>query len=263
MAFWRSAFTMGALTSGCTLFTSLGGLSGDPGPLADASADAGASDAPAEANDAADASGPFCQTLSPAPRLCADFEDGVLTGFFDVVRSEPPARVVELEPQPNGSLSVRAVVGEGAGGCAYADLRLTEKRTIRELHVSFALRNGDRDGGAVGSEFQRVLRVDPCGIMLEANAADAHVQTSDGSFSLGKPIVPGVWTRVGLDLIATDDGKTTLDVTLDGQPARVRATLATCDIASWTEYSLSVGFFCTPVSDPRELAFDDVVLDTR
>lgn len=76
--------------AGCTLLTSTDGLSGTEtvpdGGAADSASDAAATEtgpvADAGADSDADAAvGPYCASLSPPPKFCADFDMGVLTDY--------------------------------------------------------------------------------------------------------------------------------------------------------------------------------------
>lgn len=118
----RLAVAAGAAGAGCSLVVSTDGLSGVPTSAAtdggtDSPTEASVTDAGAEAGGDA-AVGPYCASLVPKPKFCADFDMGSLADLGDPVGTV--AIDSSLSRSPARSLSCEVLTGAGTRGALVA-----------------------------------------------------------------------------------------------------------------------------------------------
>jgi hypothetical protein len=255
----------GLALAGCSLLLSTSDLNeqsspdgGGPTPTTDAGADApantdAAGDAPVGTPDGG---GPFCKSLSPAPKYCADFDDGNVLAFFDGAHRDPMSTTNIVAD--NGAARIAMA---NATGCTYARLEKTLPASAAGMKVRFRVRptapftedeifaNLFIGEGDVGCAL--LLHVDPNGGSLQVQYGNP--QMDDGYDWAVAPKV-GEWSDVSIDLAASTIPTVTIRV--NGQPAMAK-TLSQCSFGA--ETWLALGLHCA--SGTAELRYDDVVVD--
>jgi hypothetical protein len=262
----------------CSLMTSFSGLSsGDP---ADASSPAtDASDAPSVAvdggadgrADGAAPAQPYCDTVSPKPDFCDDFERSDVQGAWS-----PPGTsgggAIELAASTRGSgRELHATIPVfGGGGVSSAQVeRVFGDRS--EIFASYAL----RVDALPGTSSQQLMSVgvvvpasngDFCSIYVFVRPQGISLveQTFPGGAGAGgafaehslaaAPIVPGTWQRV--DLLLKLSSPATLRLVVDGVVAHEGTPNAFCRPGTVT-LSAGVHYSDAP-SGPLSARVDDL-----
>jgi hypothetical protein len=246
---------------GCSLFLSTSDLSDANGT------DAGATDGPPPVVDeagrdsapAGDAGGRFCQSLSPAPKHCADFDDGNLLSFFDDVQREPTPTTASVAPDEGG---VRAAIAN-ADGCSYARLTKTVPSSGAGMRIRF---NVMPVAPWPKDQIFFFLKLEDgageCGFLLHLDGEGAggqlHVQWGDPEQDDGVdwtelPKV-GAWSEMGIELAAANPP--TVTVSVDGKKAMSQA-FPQCTFG--TGVYVAMGLHCA--SGTAAVRYDDVVID--
>jgi len=212
-------------------------------------------------------SGGYCASLSPAPRLCADFDEGALgpdwsrvdvsagaTAILDATARTPPASFLS------------AFTLESAAP-VFARLEKTLPLEATYVHVGFDLLLDASVGSlelaviyqrvADGTGYGLFYKEDDGGKLLLYSKA---LPTEGGDVSerddtIGVP--PTDWVRVEIDVSFGDDGS--YIVKHDGAVVVSEAHLPTAT-PSRVDQSVAIGFN-TPKTASGRAHFDDVVID--
>mgnify|MGYP001192679049 CR=1 FL=1 len=240
----------------------------EPPPTADAALDAGPPDAPAEAAVEAgdDAGTGFCQALSPKPRFCDDFDDGVLANGWDqlTVLTGSSAELDTSVRRSAPSAFVALTRAAGANDAAHVHMRkaLAGTPTVARMEMSLHMSDTAPQTGAVAVAtldmatnhlFTLYLRDDdpttPAPALVEiAGAARSRIV-------LPRVPPPGTWTRVAIEI---DLGAAKARVRYDGAlvvEGDISATPAALDP------TFRVGVYAFGPLPALVTRFDDVVFD--
>lgn len=252
---------------GCSLFLSTSDLTGEEAPDGGPATD-GSFDAPATVDDggrtdtgpASEGGGAFCATLSPAPKHCADFDDGNLLGFFDEVLRDPSNGTTTVVAENGG---VRAAI-DAAGSCSYARLTKTLPTSGQGMRVRFKVKpNAPWPKDQIFFFLNLEDGLNDCGFLVHlgeaGGAADLHVQWGNpeqngGAGFLEAPKV-GEWSEIGIDFANVTTP--TADVTVNGKPVVTSETFPQCAFGS--SVYVAMGFHCS--SGTAEVQYDDLVID--
>lgn len=236
----------------------------DEAPL-DASVDApssaeGGADVSPESSGGGDARVPFCQSLSPAPKHCVDFDDGNLLGFFDQVVRDPPNATTTLVADDGAA----RVAIDGADGCAYARLTRTVPAPGRGMRVRFKVKPS---ASWAKDKIYFFMNLEggqgDCGLLLHlgdfGSSAQLHVQWGNPEQNDFNPWteIPkvGEWSEIGIELAATDPP--TVAATVNGMKAMSSKALSQCSFGSGVY--VGMGFHCA--AGTAEVRYDDLVID--
>ena len=251
---------------GCSLFLSTNDLAGDApdggGPI-DASADGPptvVSDGGTDTGPSNDAAVSFCKSLSPAPKHCADFDDGNLIGVFDKVVRDPSATTTVVAE----SGGVRAAIN-GADGCTYAALAKTVPASGQGMRIRFKVKPTASSWPKDLIYFFMNLEdgLNDCGFLLHlgenGDYAWLHPQwgnpeQNDSTDFLAVPKV-GEWSEIGIDFAAVSTP--TISITVNGKPAITSKAYGQCTFGSGVY--VAMGFHCA--SGTGEVQYDDLVID--
>lgn len=286
------AIGLSAAVASCSILTSFDGLTGggeaiDAGldvlPGVDGSQIDGASDAPildarADAPDAPDGdAGPWC-SQHPS-QFCVDFDqppsitarwDGISYPFGDAGAATVALDGLSFSSGPNSAL-VKLPVGES---CRFAGLqRKVAAADMKGAQLGYDLRMTS----AVGHQGTLLAVGFPnwaCNYLVaQSNTGATYVyeqafqgdttERSSMSHFFKKPVVPGAWSRIELDIVVTGAVQT-LSVKLDGsQVVGPTPLLADCQSnginGAPAGVYLRLGFHCQ--TDSAELRYDNVTLD--
>ena len=253
----------------CSLFPSLDGLSGDQKDAAQPdAADAAKADAPVEGGDA----GRWCDSLSPAPMFCDDFDDqGPLTRWTDsyVRAGATIARDgTAFQSAPNALFAI----SPPANGPSSAYVHLDTSSAKGKVHVAYDMRIDARDtsigyaeinyiviGAAIPLDFYMRVFNDPNSISTitsEANV-DGGVLAHDVALA-GAPRFD-VWTHVTVDIdVATAHAMT---VTIDGQTAAVQPLESNLYAPGPMSVRVGIGYTGSPTTSDWRVRYDDTTID--
>lgn len=253
------------LCGGCSLFLSTSDLANDTpdggGPI-DAAVDGPpvvVGDGGIDTGTSAEAGGPFCQSLSPAPKLCADFDDNNLLSIFDDVLREPSTTTTVVAEEGG----VRAAI-DGATGCAYARLAKTIQTNGAGMRIRFKMKPS---APWVNDEIHFILNLEQgakdCGFFLHlgdgAGSAQLHVQwgSPEQNDGVGWAVLPkvGEWNEIAIELGTTDPP--TVAIAVNGKPSLPATPFSQCSFGS--RVYVGMGFHCS--SGTAEARYDDLVID--
>jgi hypothetical protein len=270
----RGAWCCAVLTATSALAFACGAFSSsdDPAATADASALDSATSGDSSTVDAGNADATtvrFCESLTPKPTFCVDFDEGepAPTNFDEQIGTMTiDSRLPFSAP---GSLVASTQDGGGnAEAISWLGRTLTGVGTS-SYRASFMVRIGDDDGGA--------LPVSPYGIIFRIHFGEwsfdldvkglgyfdvlrqAPDAGSDTRTTLLRRPAPGVWTKIELRL--TDDpagGKVRAELDIGGKPAFDPITTACPDLSSSPRLFLGLIY-----SNGAVVRYDDVVFDAR
>ena len=260
--------TLGALE--CGLFPSLDGLSSGE-PDASPAPDATTADAPGA--DAADC-GRWCDSLSPKPMFCDDFDDqGPLTRWTDQFVREDAS--VGRDPSaftssPNALLALSPAAQNPSSALVYLETADTKSR----VHVAYDMRIDARDPSVGYAEINYIhfdmssvpfaiyLRVfdstsSTSTITSEAYLADGGIPAHDVPLS-GSPRFDQ-WTQmeIDIDLASTH----TLSVTIDGQPAGSTALESNLYTPGPVKVDVGIGYTGYPTTGAWSIRYDNATID--
>ena len=269
----RAALCFVAVASaGCSLLLSTSDLGGEPGPDSGAGesstvTEAGRADAPGTVDGgtdalvrAPDANARFCETLSPAPKFCADF-DG--TGTVDEGWDN-----VTIDPAGVGSVTRDTTLGRDRSSlltkltapqsCSYARPAKTFETSGLGTRVSFSFRPSSP---WVGDAIFLLMNAEggDCGILFHLNGGAAFVHFQYGQpekndfFDWSASPKADVWTKID----AAIDTNGMITIALDGN--KVLSMLVPDACAPGTKLYVAPGLHCE--NDVREIRFDDFVVD--
>jgi hypothetical protein len=265
----RATALTATLLGACALFPSLDGLS-DGGKQDAAQSDGPTPDAPVEGGNA-DA-GRWCDSLSPAPMFCDDFDDqGPLTrwtDFFVRAGATIGRDGTDFRSSPNSLLAVSPPANTPSG----ANVHLDTSATKSKVHVAYDMRIDARDKSVGYAEINYIdidapipldfyMRVfdDPNStstITSEANV-DGGVLAHDVPLS-GAPRFD-TWTRVTVDI---DVGAAhSMTVTIDGQTAAVQPLESNLYAPGPMIVKLGVGYTGSPTTSDWRIRYDNATID--
>ncbi len=215
-----------AACAGCSVLTSLDGLSSggadDAGADASTPVEAGEQDAEgvAEVDAGATDAGPdvpppkrFCETVDPGVVMCEDFDDGQ-SGARWTPRVKPPGVSVGVVPGAGSLLQLVAELGEPSTGNRWASFLRQLPGTVGHLRWSYDVMLMSRPMSGA-SEVNNVRLVAPTGtfdIYLEITPTLTRLQEQryltaapgEGGDIVDVDLEIGKWTRLGIE--ATVDG---------------------------------------------------------
>ena len=260
----------------CSVVTSFDGLTGDGGTCAtcgarsDAGPDADSADSAKDTDVAFDATPkPFCASLVPQPKLCADFDVGLFSDQFSIVETTPGATLKSdsaafrspknafVASLPAGGTDDHAAMTRAFAGTvttlSYAvDMRVESWTTGKSGVVAVLVLNE----GTASQHTMSFYLTDTFAALEEAFGSPAVIV--DHMLSV-HPQLLGVWTRVQFDV---DLANHTCSASLDGVPA-----LASTPIdATWASGTLRAHLGLTFVSgqaSPWTVRYDNVVVDWK
>ncbi len=261
--------TLGALE--CGLFPSLDGLSSGE-PDASPTSDAATADAPGA--DAADG-GRWCDSLSPKPMFCDDFDDqGPLTRWTDQFVREDAS--VGRDPSaftssPNALLALSPAAQNPSSAVVYLETADTKSK----VHVAYDMRIDARDPSVGYAEINYIrfdLSTVPFAIYLrvydgtsststltsEAYLADGGIPAHDVPLS-GSPRFDA-WTRVAVDLDLASTPHT-LSITVDGQPAGSQTLEPDLYSPGPVRVNLGIGYTGYPTTGAWSIRYDNATID--
>lgn len=264
-----------AAVAACSLFTDLGQLSGGEGAEGGGD-DAGSGDGGVPVNDGAapDASvgdGAFCQSRSPAPMFCRDFDDGGLGGWDDI--QEDPGGAIAHDPvasSPPGSAVI--TLAPSSPECTYVRLTKRFLAPLSKWTLEFDLRLGDtsaqpRYPGHYLATVWTDISGDACGLLFSPSPSSPNlleqIYYADGGAQninhllQGNP-TPGEWHRITL---RAELSAPRFTVAIDGQPLAKEVPLSGSCKGSGP-VSVRLGYHCAKsIGDPLEVRIDNVTFD--
>jgi hypothetical protein len=235
-----------ALAFGCSLVTSLDGLSGAPpagaeggGPEAEAAIDGSSDDGSSDDALPAKEAGRFCERLTTAAAFCSDFDVPPYTFGWDnqvLVRAEAGLDDAAVVSAPF-ALAVRSMAGDGAAPSVATLDRAHMPPAAAELHLAFDLYVDGYDPANANVVVTSIELRDTQGrtayialsmrtsvmfiSVFDANPTGSTA-TGSGAFAASPP-PPSKWVRVRLDVTWTPqgDGMTgTVSAAIDDDVAR-------------------------------------------
>lgn len=269
MTFGRRLAAVGVAlgVAACGLFPSIDDLSGEP----DGSRDA----AVTEAGDGGDA-GRWCDSLSPAPSFCDDFDDdggpfARWTNQFLRAGGTVSRDPGDFRSPPNALLAVSPPTATASAANLHRDVTTT----VSTLHVAYDMKIDARDTAAGYAEvnyidfstadvpFAFYLRVydDPNSTStatIEAYPPDGGVLNHDLPL-LGAPRFD-TWTRVGVDIDLASATRT-MTVTIDGATAAQQTLEPDLYAPGPVSVHVGIGYTGSPSTTDWRIRYDDVTID--
>jgi hypothetical protein len=237
----------------------------NPGSSADAASPADAKPPLGGGGDAADAATGFCASLSHAPRLCADFDEGlpVDTGW------------TALDVSPNASVKADAVYFSPPGSIvsaiappdAPASARLREAVPLQttQLHVEFEMLLPSGGGpfelcaihetAPSGMEYGLFYKEEQGSLLVYIGTVGADGGLTQYVYPLGVP--PAKWMHVAIDFGIGDTGS--IVVQHDGAVVLSETGIQTAT-AGTTQLFVALGLD-SPSAATAHVNFDNVVVD--
>lgn len=257
------------VATACALFPTLDGLGGG----ADASEAAAGDASPEAAGDGGSDGGRWCDSLSPAPMFCDDFDDqGPFTRWTDqnvqnsgALSRDPTA----FRSAPNALLSVAAASTTSSPACVFLQTNATKS----QVHVAYDMQIDARDTSVGYAEinyirfatpalnFSVYLRVydDPNStttLTSEAYLADGGVPAHDVGLA-GSPRFD-TWSRVTVDLDLTSH---TLSATVDGKVAATQTLEPDLYAPGPVTVNVGIGYTGHPSTADWDIRYDNVTID--
>jgi hypothetical protein len=260
-----ATLALAAWATACGLTADFSGLQG--GVRDGAVEDAGAAEAPPEGEASDDGSSGFCASLSPKPRLCADFDEGLPVGAGWTTVDVSQGQTVSVDPSVSYSPTASLLSAVSPMGTGYESGRLEESLPVLASHVHAEFKVLLPGGGGPFELFS-LQQITPDGSYYglyykeEGGKLVAYVSAlgSDGMmhgkvYPLGAP--PVTWLHVEIDMDISDTG--TLVVKHDGA-AVVNAVNLPTSTPTRAQLASEIGFF-SPNPATAQVHFDDVVID--
>lgn len=271
----RALAAMVTFATGCTLLTSLDGLSG--GPQSDGgTSDARAPDAGAPPHDAAIDSPSDAPSDAPVGcaalgrhTLCDDFDDAAapVQGGWDFTGPGAVAADTSLFVSPPRAAAL--TLAKDSPGCSYAELGRSFPGTFHRASVATSLRLGAADpsvdGGVANVLFVGVGGKCAIDVTLDRREAGIYVENDPSgspgqSYPLASAVSAGTWARVRATLDTTTSPYVVVEI--DGQNVLTLTSIAdVCKISG--PVSVGVGPHCVPTTDRVEVRVDDVTVDVE
>lgn len=262
-----------AVAVACSIMTSLDGLneptSADAGRDAPAAApegriDAGGSDARVDAPEAA--TGPMCDSLSPAPYFCEDFDRGraLLGGTFTTITTSSGGVIALADAgsaSAPGSLSVVLPAGSSTAMVAYGLRPLPATFSKAALEMNFRV---EEVGASDEHDFISIFKDRSVGLEVRADGVvvvDEDLPASDGGPDENKTVSTLVlgagWVHLRWEIKILPSGRASSVVFADGK-----------EVVSFSSSSgpllggsLTVGErSIVPLTKPWRSRYDDIVL---
>ena len=224
--------------------------------------------------DAAEAGGPFCASLSPAPIFCADFDEGQPASFGWTSSALQAGGTVALDPQiarspPNSMDSVCPSLD--AGMDCYAILALHRVAPASEILAGFDLwLDGLGNGTAQLANIELLDAQDNAtyAFDLDVNANGAFVveeAVGGGSFmqvATQGSLVPQQWAHVAIDFAIVADAGSGATMTVDVGGVRVLDHHTIPSLAPGRPY-FSLGVYTQDRTSEWRMHADNVTYDER
>ena len=255
--------------AGCTLLTSLEGLSGGADAATDPAAETGTTttDATADTSMTVEA-GAGCAALGQHA-FCADFDTaGSLTDGWDRFRIAPGTGALDTALFSSPPRSAMLRIAASSPGCTYAKLEKNFAGTFGKATLAFDMRVGS-PSGAIPSEAMSVAGIGiggkcaafvyPYGSMPFVYRQDDPSGNSGQALALQSAVSVGAWHRVSLTFSTTSSPY--IVVQGDGVTLGTITTLpAACQIRG--AVGIGVGFHCAKSLSPDlEMRADNIVAD--
>jgi hypothetical protein len=258
---------------------STGGLAGDAGAaVGDGDGGDGGSVGPGDGTTGADGvSGgdgsvveasamPFCASLSPKPKYCADFDtgsisdDGNLDGLPTIdpaVSKSPPASllaVVEVNASGRGAKVTRDFIDTPASFAVAFDILVDEYDASHDVElVAVQLtRSGTQvclfDASVRGNQWT-----------IDESCQDGATRTVEIPHRSSISLMPSRWTHVAFSVVF---GATrTLTLTIDGQSAYTSLALDPATASGTAALSVGINYLQTAATIRTKLHMDNVTFD--
>ncbi len=276
MSAWR-ALVLGAAgaVGGCSLLVSTDGLStgtvvviGEGGSSGGDGSSGGIGDGGITADGALvdAATGPFCNALSPKPKFCADFDDGVITDF-GTVNGGPPTLESDVATSPPRAL-VASVSGDATDRSAKVVRDFPDSPAAIEVSFDVYVELYDvmHDVELVGVLFSRTGgKSCIVNVAIRHNAwtldetcegaGSANVDLAHPSAFLAKQLA---WTHIDY---AADFVSRSYSMSVDGQPAFSGVTLQPNVTTGRALLSMGISYLQTEATGGAKLRFDNVRFD--
>gem|GEM_PF-1926549 len=236
----------------------------------DAATDGGTDAADARPDAPSEAGATFCETLTPAPRFCDDFDDGDVDDDW-AVRNVLGGSTLELDPASYASSPTSMHVTTKALDAAQsgpAHLRTTVTGAVSRVKLAFGVRIETNPAVTKGALALATLDVSASHFFTlylrdapqDGSEPAAILEEIDGAtvrrHALTKLPAMGVWTRVTIDV---DLGAGVASVLLGTEKALDAAVVSAIP---GTEATIRVGaVYLFGPADAFEAGFDDVVVD--
>jgi hypothetical protein len=282
----RSLIAVAAVAlCGCTLVTSLTGLSDGDAPSAPADASpeavaAGDTGTPSEAGadaveEAAVDAGPFCARVDAT--VCEDFEDPVAAGRWNLSFVGNAVHGIDGDASTSAPFSLFAgttALADGANATSYRYIRLPrrvtsvayafdlriDRRAERALVVASASLEDTADGGS-GFAYRAAITVGNLDDNIEESREGATNSYLDRELS--PRIAIGKWTRVAVSVTRQPNASYRALVTLDG------VAVVDTPLTLWTGFSdgtpvISIGaLYTSGPTSPWAIRVDSVTFDVK
>jgi hypothetical protein len=222
--------------------------------------------------------GPYCASLTPAPRFCDDFDSIPLAAkWSDVKVFDGGGVALDTAFARSSPRSLRSWIDGNRMGsdCTYATVATSLVGPARATHLGYAVRFGDesavsgRDASHISSQ-SLGTGGDLCSVLVNVSASalvvEEQVQTAQPPSSRNQPhtatrsVTARQWARLEVDV---DYVAKRLVLTLDGQIVVDDAVALDCPHQGRPASAL-VGLYCAPnVPAAISVRYDDVVFDAR
>jgi hypothetical protein len=255
-------------SAGCSLLLSTSDLTepgpdgGTPSPTGEAGADGGGDATTDGPLVSPDGSVRFCQTLSPAPKFCADFDGtGAVDEGWDgtVIAPDDTVGSITRDALGRDRSSALAKLTDPVS-CSYARLAKTFPTSGFGMRVSFSFRpSSPWTTDAIISLFNAEGDTADCGILyhFHPGLAQLHLQygtpEANDMFEWDGAPALDAWSTID----TTIDTNGILTIVLNGKKVLTRALPEGCKPGP--EVYVAPGFHCE--QDVHEARYDDVVVD--
>ena len=264
----RATALTATLLGACALFPSLGGLSDENDAAQLDVADAAKTDGPIEGGDA----GRWCDSLSPAPMFCDDFDDqGPLTRWTDsFVRAGATIGRdgTDFQSSPNALLALSPPANSPSGAYVYLDTASTKSK----VHIAYDMRIDARDTSVGYAEINYVIIAAPIPIDFYMRVFDdpssittmtSEANVDGGVLAHDVPLAGAprfdAWTRVTVDIdLATAHAMT---VTIDGQTAGTQSLESNLYAPGPMTVRVGIGYTGSPTTSDWRIRYDNATID--